>query len=315
MKIELLTTEVGAEGRRLASLTFGLRPWFGGASGDLPNDSAAQNSKFSIINIITPRQGDLRLLGPPSGQVAGGGARTRDKRMPAELRADSLATVPPTRSRSERDLTSRSNICCRCDVHIEHCLVLNVFLFSAPTPCVTILGTFMALTPCTIIGAFMALTPCAVLDAFMAFTPCTILGAFMALTTMHSIRCLHYALYSALSWRLHHALYSPLSWRLHHALYLALKPCTILGAFMALTSCTILSAFMALTPCTTFGAYTMPYIQRFHGAYTIQYIRRLYHALHSVLTACAFRRLQHVFSTCTMHLRLSGGLQHEQFGA
>ncbi|GFO44481.1 hypothetical protein PoB_007098600 [Plakobranchus ocellatus] len=31
-----------------------------------------------------------------SGQGAGGGARTRDRRVPADLRADSLTTVPPT---------------------------------------------------------------------------------------------------------------------------------------------------------------------------------------------------------------------------
>ncbi|GFN73746.1 hexosyltransferase [Plakobranchus ocellatus] len=44
----------------------------------------------------SPQQGDLRLSGPPSGQGAGGGARTRDRMVPADLRADSLATVPPT---------------------------------------------------------------------------------------------------------------------------------------------------------------------------------------------------------------------------
>ncbi|GFN88976.1 hypothetical protein PoB_001548200 [Plakobranchus ocellatus] len=45
-----------------------------------------------------PQQGDLRLSGPPSGQGAGGGARTRDRsvKSAASLRADSLATVPPT---------------------------------------------------------------------------------------------------------------------------------------------------------------------------------------------------------------------------
>ncbi|GFN87160.1 hemolysin-type calcium-binding region:rtx n-terminal domain protein [Plakobranchus ocellatus] len=43
-----------------------------------------------------PQQGDLRLSGPPSGQGAGSGARTRDRRVPADLRADSQATVPPT---------------------------------------------------------------------------------------------------------------------------------------------------------------------------------------------------------------------------
>ncbi|GFN76458.1 Arginase [Plakobranchus ocellatus] len=44
----------------------------------------------------SPQQGDLRLLGPPSGRGADGGARTRDRRVPADLRADSQATVPPT---------------------------------------------------------------------------------------------------------------------------------------------------------------------------------------------------------------------------
>ncbi|GFN78749.1 hypothetical protein PoB_000525500 [Plakobranchus ocellatus] len=47
-----------------------------------------------IINC--PQKGDLRLLGPPSGQSAGSGARTRDRGVPADLRADSLATLPPT---------------------------------------------------------------------------------------------------------------------------------------------------------------------------------------------------------------------------
>ncbi|GFN83835.1 hypothetical protein PoB_001034100 [Plakobranchus ocellatus] len=44
----------------------------------------------------SPQQGDLRLSGPPSGQGADSGARTRDRRVPADLRADSQATVPPT---------------------------------------------------------------------------------------------------------------------------------------------------------------------------------------------------------------------------
>ncbi|GFO29502.1 endonuclease-reverse transcriptase [Plakobranchus ocellatus] len=49
-----------------------------------------------FLYIANPQQGDLRLSGPPSGQGAGGGARTRDRRAPADLRTDSLATVPPT---------------------------------------------------------------------------------------------------------------------------------------------------------------------------------------------------------------------------
>ncbi|GFN74529.1 hypothetical protein PoB_000103500 [Plakobranchus ocellatus] len=43
----------------------------------------------------SPQQGDLRLSGPPSSWGAGGGARSRDRRAPTDLRADSLATVPP----------------------------------------------------------------------------------------------------------------------------------------------------------------------------------------------------------------------------
>ncbi|GFO07097.1 hypothetical protein PoB_003360200 [Plakobranchus ocellatus] len=42
------------------------------------------------------QHGDLRLSGPPTGQGASGGARTFNIRVPADLRADSLFTVPPT---------------------------------------------------------------------------------------------------------------------------------------------------------------------------------------------------------------------------
>ncbi|GFO07053.1 DNA repair protein rhp54 [Plakobranchus ocellatus] len=49
-----------------------------------------------IQRMKSPQQGDLRLSGPPSGQGAGSGARTRDRRVPADLRADSQATVLPT---------------------------------------------------------------------------------------------------------------------------------------------------------------------------------------------------------------------------
>ncbi|GFN78490.1 hypothetical protein PoB_000499600 [Plakobranchus ocellatus] len=51
---------------------------------------------FNISVCIASPQGDLRLSGPPSGQGACGGARTRDRRIPTDIRADSLATVPPT---------------------------------------------------------------------------------------------------------------------------------------------------------------------------------------------------------------------------
>ncbi|GFN99582.1 hypothetical protein PoB_002608800 [Plakobranchus ocellatus] len=40
--------------------------------------------------ITSPQEGGLRLLGPSSGQGVGGGARTRDRRVSADVRADSL---------------------------------------------------------------------------------------------------------------------------------------------------------------------------------------------------------------------------------
>ncbi|GFO32349.1 hypothetical protein PoB_005885400 [Plakobranchus ocellatus] len=46
--------------------------------------------------IASPQQGDLRLSGPPSGQDAGGKTVARDRRVPADLRVDSLAAVTPT---------------------------------------------------------------------------------------------------------------------------------------------------------------------------------------------------------------------------
>ncbi|GFN74051.1 dimethylaniline monooxygenase [n-oxide-forming] [Plakobranchus ocellatus] len=36
------------------------------------------------------------LSGPPSGQGAGGGVRTLDRRVPTDFRADSISTMPPT---------------------------------------------------------------------------------------------------------------------------------------------------------------------------------------------------------------------------
>ncbi|GFO32454.1 hypothetical protein PoB_005895900 [Plakobranchus ocellatus] len=41
--------------------------------------------------MANPQQGDIRLSGPPSGHDAGGGARTRDRKVRAHLSADSLA--------------------------------------------------------------------------------------------------------------------------------------------------------------------------------------------------------------------------------
>ncbi|GFO36001.1 hypothetical protein PoB_006250600 [Plakobranchus ocellatus] len=50
---------------------------------------------------ISPQQGDLRHSRPPSDQGAGGRARTRDRRVPADFRADLLATAPYFRHNPE----------------------------------------------------------------------------------------------------------------------------------------------------------------------------------------------------------------------
>ncbi|GFO21793.1 hypothetical protein PoB_004829800 [Plakobranchus ocellatus] len=52
--------------------------------------------KVWLFIYSSPQQGDLKLLGPPSGQGASGGARIRDRRAPADLRVDSLNTEPQT---------------------------------------------------------------------------------------------------------------------------------------------------------------------------------------------------------------------------
>ncbi|GFO37148.1 hypothetical protein PoB_006365300 [Plakobranchus ocellatus] len=54
------------------------------------------NVRVWFLYITSPQQGDIRLSGPPSGQGAGGGAQTRDRRVPTGLRVDSLATMPST---------------------------------------------------------------------------------------------------------------------------------------------------------------------------------------------------------------------------
>ncbi|GFO04044.1 presenilin [Plakobranchus ocellatus] len=46
--------------------------------------------------IYSPQQGDHRTSGSLSGQGASGGAQACYRRVPADLRADSVSTVPPT---------------------------------------------------------------------------------------------------------------------------------------------------------------------------------------------------------------------------
>ncbi|GFO16595.1 hypothetical protein PoB_004310000 [Plakobranchus ocellatus] len=50
----------------------------------------------TIVCILSPQHGDLRFSGPPSGQSDGVGARTPDRIVNADIKTDSLFTVPPT---------------------------------------------------------------------------------------------------------------------------------------------------------------------------------------------------------------------------
>ncbi|GFO07164.1 hypothetical protein PoB_003366900 [Plakobranchus ocellatus] len=60
------------------------------------NNSFIRLTRVWFLQIASPQQGDLRLSDPLSGLGAGGGARTRDRRIPTDHRADSLATGPST---------------------------------------------------------------------------------------------------------------------------------------------------------------------------------------------------------------------------
>ncbi|GFO00282.1 hypothetical protein PoB_002678700 [Plakobranchus ocellatus] len=72
---------------RLESATKGSCRSQGGLASHCATDVPHHRCKAS------PQQGDLRFSGSPSGQGDGGEARIRDIRVPADLRADSLATV------------------------------------------------------------------------------------------------------------------------------------------------------------------------------------------------------------------------------
>ncbi|GFN96314.1 hypothetical protein PoB_002282000 [Plakobranchus ocellatus] len=59
--------------------------------------------------ILPVHKADLRLSGPPSGQGAGDEARTPYRRVPVDLRADSLAIMPTTPPRRMKREPVRSN--------------------------------------------------------------------------------------------------------------------------------------------------------------------------------------------------------------
>ncbi|GFO42213.1 hypothetical protein PoB_006871800 [Plakobranchus ocellatus] len=57
-------------------------------------------NNLMMFSILNPQQGDFRLSGSPSDHGAGGGARTRDRGIPADLSSDSLVTEPLTPRRN-----------------------------------------------------------------------------------------------------------------------------------------------------------------------------------------------------------------------
>ncbi|GFN91809.1 hypothetical protein PoB_001831500 [Plakobranchus ocellatus] len=70
-------------------------------------DFSTRKVKFGWFLYLASQQSFLRLSGSPSGQGAGGGARNRDRRVPADLRGDSLATVLPTLREVKKKFSSK----------------------------------------------------------------------------------------------------------------------------------------------------------------------------------------------------------------
>ncbi|GFO11762.1 hypothetical protein PoB_003826700 [Plakobranchus ocellatus] len=69
------------------------------------DDMLAKN-RTDVFATQCQKPGNLRLSGPPSGHGTSGGARTCERRVPANLRADSPATMP-----RELSAGSRENFC------------------------------------------------------------------------------------------------------------------------------------------------------------------------------------------------------------
>ncbi|GFO35206.1 hypothetical protein PoB_006171100 [Plakobranchus ocellatus] len=61
-----------------------------------PDIATRLATHLHAIRIASSQQGDLRLSGPPTSQDDDDGARTRNRRVSADFRVDSLATEPPT---------------------------------------------------------------------------------------------------------------------------------------------------------------------------------------------------------------------------
>ncbi|GFO00676.1 hypothetical protein PoB_002718100 [Plakobranchus ocellatus] len=63
-----------------------------------PASGIVSEAPSNIVARLLTRPKMSETGSPPSGQGACGGTRTRDRRVPADLKADSLSTVPSTAS-------------------------------------------------------------------------------------------------------------------------------------------------------------------------------------------------------------------------
>ncbi|GFN82522.1 hypothetical protein PoB_000902800 [Plakobranchus ocellatus] len=80
-----------------AFMTYGDTTWtLTDAALDHDTEHCQHRREKLCLSQACPQQDDLRLLGPPSGQGTGVEARTCHRRDFADIRADSLSTVPPT---------------------------------------------------------------------------------------------------------------------------------------------------------------------------------------------------------------------------
>ncbi|GFO03131.1 hypothetical protein PoB_002963600 [Plakobranchus ocellatus] len=90
-------------------------PWDDRGDGH-PSDTTLLNTLAPVLvahelltHVASPQQRDLRLLDHLSDQRTGGGTRNCARRVPADLRADSLATVLPMPVFVERSISRLDN--------------------------------------------------------------------------------------------------------------------------------------------------------------------------------------------------------------
>ncbi|GFO13455.1 hypothetical protein PoB_003996000 [Plakobranchus ocellatus] len=68
------------------------------------SDDMSHNKNFLLAGVsASPQKVYIRLSGPPSGQDASGGTRTRDRRIPEDIRADSLASSSSSNNNKDKE--------------------------------------------------------------------------------------------------------------------------------------------------------------------------------------------------------------------